>query len=89
MHVTRETGDICPICQNELHGRNFWVPYHIRYGTNPICILACRYCNYTEWALRNQKIDRLRCATPNRVNQILILHKKFGCEILNTSEKIF
>jgi len=74
-------GDICPICEMELKKPNYWVRYHVSYEPN-LVILACRYCNYTEWALRNKVVVRLRCATPNRIYRVLNLHRKF--DILKT-----
>jgi len=74
--IKTEKGDICPICQQPIRSPNFWVKYHISYNPELI-ILACRYCNYTEWCLRNNKIDRPRCANPNRINQVLQLKYKF------------
>jgi len=76
--IIRKKGDVCPICGHEMFGKNYWVKYHVRYGEKPIIILGCRFCNYTEWLLRNGGVDRVRCATPTRVFAIKSFHYKFG-----------
>lgn len=74
-HVKREKQDKCPICQIGLYGQNFWVRFHIRYEP-PLVILACRFCNYTEWAIRNDKFVR-GINTQKRVNAVLRYMSKF------------
>jgi len=81
MKIFKKNGDICPICKQFIRKNNFWVKYHIRYNPE-ICIVACKYCNFTEFLLRNpSKIDRPRCATPWRVDKVIAYHQKFGIEL--------
>jgi len=44
----------CPICLRPVRRPNMLLRYHVRYEP-PIVILACRYCNYVEYLLRNKK----------------------------------
>lgn len=53
-----------------------WVRYHVRY-TPPIVVLACKYCNFTEWGLRNG-ITRIKCANINRIIKVSHFSEKFG-----------
>ena len=80
MLIKKGKNDICPVCQYKIRGHNYWVKYHVSYTPN-LEILACRFCNYTEWAMRNGKVTRLKCATPARIYGILQIQKKF--EILS------
>jgi len=75
--IRRKKGDICPVCQKIMWGKNYWVIYHIRYSP-PIVILACRYCNYTEWAVRNDKINRIERADPTRIHMVKNLMFKYN-----------
>jgi len=43
----------CPICLVPPRRPNRFVRYHVRYGKRPIVILACKFCNYVEYQLRN------------------------------------
>lgn len=55
MIIKTNKNDRCPICDFFITPPNCWVKYHVRYNKE-ISILACKYCNYTEYCLRtNQK----------------------------------
>jgi len=75
--IKRKKGDVCPICEKNMWGNNFWVRYHVRYNP-PIQILACRYCNYTEWAIRNNKKTTFRKENPTRTIAVKNLMFKYG-----------
>jgi len=77
LNIKTKKGDICPVCEQRIKKPNFWVRYHIAYQPN-MCILACRYCNYTEYAIRTSKVDRIRCATPARVYRVLNYHRRYN-----------
>lgn len=72
-------GDICPICKNKILGKNVWVMYHIRYNP-PLVILACKFCNFTEFCLRNG-IKGTNALTIKRVNKVINYQKKFNIKI--------
>jgi len=78
LHLKTKKGDVCPVCEIQMWRKNYFVPYHVRYGERPIVILACRFCNYTEYVLRTGKVDRVRCATPTRVFAVKTFQAKFG-----------
>lgn len=70
--------DFCPICGYKIVAPNVWVTYHIRYNP-PLTILACKYCNYTEFLLRNE--FKLTRRTKYRAYKILKYHEKLGFPI--------
>jgi len=65
-------------------GKNYWVVYHIRYNP-PLVIVACRYCNYTEWAIRNDKIDRMNRASPERIYAVKNFQYKYVKKNINNN----
>jgi len=75
--IKTKKGEICPLCAMPMRNGNYLVRYHVRYSP-PIEILACRFCNYTEYVLRTGKVDRVRCATDTRIFAIKSFHFKFG-----------
>lgn len=73
--------EICPICYNKITPKNHWVRYHVSY-TPEIVVLACKFCNFTEFCLRNNVVrNGSGVLTPWRVRKVLEYHKKFGLEI--------
>lgn len=69
----------CVICGLKIVPPNAWVKYHVRYDP-PICVLACKYCNYTEFCLRNGRF--LSKETRKRYNKVLEYHLlKFNLNI--------
>lgn len=63
----------CPICLQKIKKPNVWVRYHIRYSP-PLVVLACRYCNGTERALRRRQ--PLKPAYARRAQKVLEFHQK-------------
>lgn len=65
----------CPICMLTIRKvlGNRLVEYHIRYE-KPIVILACKFCNYVEFQLRNKIEPR----DTYREKMVRAFHKKFG-----------
>jgi len=68
----------CPICLLGVFSPNTWVKYHIRYDP-PIVIMACKYCNYVEWAMRNG--HSLPARHEYRSRQIVALHQRMGVKL--------
>jgi len=52
MKIITQKNDVCIICNKKIIAPNCWVRYHVRYSSFPIVVLACKYCNWTEKALR-------------------------------------
>ena len=50
---TTQTYPLCPICQYRIIPPNTIEKFHIRY-LPPLVILACKYCNQTEYDLRKK-----------------------------------
>ena len=77
----------CPICNAKITKKNPIVRYHIRYHP-PLVILACKFCNYTEYNLRNN-LPLSRCSlnnnihrySINRAKKVLLFHNKLGLKI--------
>lgn len=70
---------ICPICQFKIKSpKNVWVKYHISYKPE-LTILACRYCNWTEYNLRNN--IKIPTTHFRRTEKLLKFHNKIGYPI--------
>jgi len=80
--------EICPICNTKVRKPNEFVKYHLRYSPE-LTIMACKYCNFTEYALRNNKplppcgyavkykaYDQL-----TRASKIIRFHNKLGLKL--------
>jgi len=52
--IKTKKGDKCPICTRLIIFPNVWVRFHVTYNPE-IQLLACKYCNYVEYALRTGK----------------------------------
>ena len=72
--------DVCPICKKKVQKPNTWVVYHVRYDP-PITIIACKFCNFAEWALRNDVDIRYNRFTNMRVPYVINLQKKFNINL--------
>jgi len=79
----------CPICSARVTKKNPLVVYHIRYSP-PLVILACKYCNYTEWALRKKSYPLPACSIKTnpykmqsipRAKKVILYHHKLGLKI--------
>jgi len=79
MKIPLNKGDICPICIKKIVKPNTWVRFHIKYKPE-MQILACKYCNYTEFCLRTG-IKGSKALSKIRVNRVLFYLKKFDIEI--------
>jgi hypothetical protein len=42
----------CPICYRQITTKNPWIKFHIKYEPE-LVIMACKNCNFVEYALRN------------------------------------
>lgn len=69
-------GGICPICFKKITKPNIWVIYHISYAPQ-MQILACKYCNYIEYCLRNKKKANI-LLSKIRVERVIAYQRKFG-----------
>lgn len=76
--ASQKTTQKCPICQEKIVFPNCYVRYHVRYKP-PIVILACKYCNATEYKIR--KGHSLSPAMAKRAKSVLDFQKS----ILNLS----
>lgn len=71
------TNSVCPICRRKVTNKNMWVRYHVRY--NPVIeIYACKWCNFTEFLLRNNIHRTSPNITPERIEKVINYQKKFG-----------
>jgi len=52
--IKTKKGDTCPICLRKVIKPNAWVKFHIKYSPE-LTVLACKYCNFVEFALRTGK----------------------------------
>jgi hypothetical protein len=87
LKINKEEGDICPICEMEIKGKNGWVRYHVSYKPE-IVILACKYCNKIERVIRlGLPIDTINDTDMARRMAILNLNTKFS--IVRTYPKIW
>lgn len=69
----------CVICGLTIVPPNSWLRYHIKYNP-PIVIMACKYCNYTEFCIRNNRF--LSKETKKRYKKVLSYHlQKFNHKI--------
>jgi len=68
--------DICVICGLKISPPNYLVAYHIRYKPTPLVILACKYCNWTEYCLRNEEKGGKEVL--RRFRQVIRYQSKFG-----------
>ncbi len=78
MKINLERGDICPICEMVIKNENYWQPYHISYVPE-LVILACKYCNFLEWAIREDKevLNELNESMQTRKHAVLNFITKF------------
>lgn len=79
MKIKTKKGDICPICRKKILSPNCWVIYHINYEPQKT-ILACKYCNYTEYCLRNS-LQGGRALSKIRVQRVINFQNKFNVTI--------
>jgi len=78
----------CPICSSKTTAKNPLVVYHIRYNP-PLVILACKFCNFTEYALRNNyplprcaiQINKYKIESIPRAKKVILYHNKLGIKI--------
>lgn len=80
-----DTKQKCPICYNLVIKPNVWVKYHIRYSdpisqTGEITIIACKFCNFTEFCLRNSIITKHKSVL-SRIDKVIAFHKRFGIKL--------
>ena len=68
--------DRCPICKYQILPPNKWVQYHVSYNPE-IVILACSYCNYVEFLLRNG-IKKDTAKVNSRIEQVIMFQKKYN-----------
>jgi len=68
----------CPICRYFIVAPNVWVRYHVSYDPQ-IVIMACKYCNYVENCLRNNKPVSL--SQYGRIEKVINYHKKLGFKL--------
>lgn len=81
MKIKLKKGDKCPICELSIKKPNAWVRFHIKYSP-PIEILACKYCNYAEWAFRNKKIVGHKSVYhKKRVNRLIFFFNRFNIKL--------
>lgn len=76
MTIKTEKNDVCPICHYQIISPNCWVRYHISYKPEMV-ILSCKYCNMSEYFLRNN-IKRDTPKFNSRWRSVLLFQKKFG-----------
>jgi len=79
MLIKQEKGDVCPVCHYQIIAPNCWVRYHISYKPQMV-ILACKYCNFVEYKLRNG-ISGYGSKFNSRWKQVVLYHSKFGITI--------
>lgn len=73
--------DKCPICLKQINNKNRWVRFHVRYNPQ-IVVIACKWCNFTEWVLRNNIEHRnYGVITPYRINRVIQFQNKFGVNL--------
>lgn len=80
--------NLCPICGCSITKKNPLVVYHIRYHP-PLVILACKYCNYTEYSLRKSYplprcaiyTNRYKINSVPRAKKVILYHDKLGLKI--------
>jgi len=81
LKIKKTKKDVCPICKKQLSAKNRWVKYHVSYKPE-IMILACKWCNFTEWVLRNNIKNRnYGVLTPHRVQSVIDYQEKFGVQL--------
>jgi len=80
MKIKRVKNDTCPICRKPIKGDNTWVRYHIRYEPE-LVILACKYCNFVEYSLRNNIPIPPQAINMHRINKVIALHSRFGVQL--------
>jgi len=82
MKITKTKKDKCPICYKKVAGKNGWCKYHITYKPEKT-ILACKFCNFTEFILRNSIKREFGggVLTPWRVDRVVAYHAKFGVKL--------
>lgn len=79
LKIPLNKGDKCPICDKLIIKPNTWVKYHISYNPEMV-ILACKYCNYTEYCLRTGQKGG-RSLSKLRVARVIQLQGRFNKEI--------
>jgi hypothetical protein len=70
----------CPICKKPVIGKNSWIKYHISYKPE-MTIMACKFCNYTEWLLRNNLSMKYHLECIARSKDVILYQNKFGIKI--------
>lgn len=79
MKIPRKKDDVCPICSKKVTKKNPWVRYHVRYEP-PLVVMACKFCNYTEFCIRNNIPLRHFLGT-FRVHKVVAFHNKIGVQL--------
>jgi len=74
--IRTQKGDTCPICRFKILGQNAWVKYHICYRPE-LTILAFKFCNFAEWAIRNE-ISIPFGAVDSRKDKVIAFQAKMG-----------
>jgi hypothetical protein len=80
MKIKKSKGDKCPICQKNITGENCWIRYHIRYNP-PLVILACKYCNFIEYALRTNTPIKGGSFNMHRIKKVISFHSSFNFKL--------
>ncbi len=80
MKINLKKNDKCPICNQRIKKPNCWVNYHIRYK-KPLIILACKYCNLTEFLIRNEIIKKTKNINNYRIKKVINFQKKFNIKL--------
>jgi len=71
----------CPICDFAPSQKNPLVRYHVSYDPE-ITILACKYCNFTEFLLRNKiDISKFEFIGEQRTKAVIAYHKKYNIDL--------
>lgn len=76
MNIKQTKFDKCVICFRRVYKPNILLKYHIRYNP-PLIIIACKYCNYAEKALRTGYLERCGFQTRTRFYRVSLFHKRF------------
>lgn len=80
-------GGICIICRKSIVKPNVWVRFHIRYKPKEICIIACKYCNFAEFALRTSNFDGVGRQTKKRIPLVIKFFRKFDIQFDEETSK--
>jgi len=76
----QKQGKYCPICYKKIIPPNILLEYHIRY-TPPLIIMACKWCNFAEYGLRNNLNLSYNKETVKRIPHVIKFQAKFGIKL--------